>query len=249
MKERESMTEAKLAKLKLDLSVQGALRGCVTTNLAGLYATEEDRKVSISAFFFTEATELDREYIEDAAGYVIGDYSWDHTLDVQYKLVSEITTETVNWLFLREEAAQYTGGPVEELLLDRHQTECSSDSASREAHVGTEANVKWPTPELSVSVQRGLLGQTTNNLAGLFANEDAGEILITACFFSAPTEADERHIEEITGKVSAFFAGGCKVSSKHELISEVERSSVYWLYLRAEVYNDAGSLPNNPGKK
>ena len=60
------MTEVELAEQKLRLCVQGGLQECVTANLAGLYATENAQKIEIVAYFFEEATELDREYIEEA---------------------------------------------------------------------------------------------------------------------------------------------------------------------------------------
>jgi|GEM_PF-4260927 len=235
------MTEVKLRMPNLKLSVQKALQGCVTRNLAGLYAVEKEREVQIYAYFFSAPTDLDREYVDDAAGYVVADYPWDcmYMVDTQFKLMSEITPKTVDWMFLREEVSNYVADPVQATSSETPHTAHSPGSSSIESRIVAQAEVQLPTPELSLIVQSALLGQVTENLAGFYVTEEAQNIFISACFFTEQTELDRKCLEAVADKVIAYFPKVCKVLTEHKLVSEVERGSVYWLFLRAEVYNDA----------
>jgi hypothetical protein len=105
------MTEVKLTEPKLKFSVQQALIGNVTGNLAGLYAMIEAQEIKIVACFFSEPTELDREYLEDAAGMVVADYPNGYMIATEYKLISEVDPSTVHWQLLRAEAYNYDDDP------------------------------------------------------------------------------------------------------------------------------------------
>jgi hypothetical protein len=89
----------------LKWSVQRALIGNVTANLAACYANLQNNRITISAYFFNEPTDDDREYIEDTAAYVIGDFPENYELETVYGLLSEVTLNTIEWNFLRAEAA------------------------------------------------------------------------------------------------------------------------------------------------
>lgn len=106
------LPEAALAGRKLSLCVEGALRGRVTANLAGLYATSEAKKVNITACFFEQPTVLDRKYIESAAADVIAQYAEEYTVSTEYKLISEVARGVMPWEFLRVEAYTYDDDPA-----------------------------------------------------------------------------------------------------------------------------------------
>lgn len=93
----------------LKLSVQRALLGQVTSNLAGLFAVLEGDLVRIDAYFFEQATEDDHECIEEAAAYVIADFPPEPNFQVEtnYYLAAEAYPGKVAWNFLRAEMMQY----------------------------------------------------------------------------------------------------------------------------------------------
>lgn len=88
----------------LRLSVQRALVGSITANMAALHAQLEEKQVSISVYFFHGPTDEDKEHAEEAAGYVMADFPDSYTLETQYGLVTDIKLNAVEWNFLRAEA-------------------------------------------------------------------------------------------------------------------------------------------------
>jgi hypothetical protein len=83
------------------LSVQRALLGNVTSNLAGVHAERKDRRVVLSAYFFDEPSEDDREHIEDAATEGIADFLDGHVVETVFGLYSESAMDRPGWCFLR----------------------------------------------------------------------------------------------------------------------------------------------------
>jgi hypothetical protein len=94
----------------LRLSIQRALLGNVSANLAALHAHCEDRIVAISAYFFHEPSDEDKEYIEDAAGEAIGDFPGNYKIETRYGLLSDVVINQIKWNFLRAEAMSNTEG-------------------------------------------------------------------------------------------------------------------------------------------
>jgi hypothetical protein len=92
----------------LKLAVQRGLLGNVSSNLGGVHARSEGNRILISAFFFNDPTEQDREYIEEAAAEVMGDFPERYKLETYYGLLSNVMLNAIEWNFLRAEA--YTSG-------------------------------------------------------------------------------------------------------------------------------------------
>jgi hypothetical protein len=88
----------------LKLSLQRAMVGEVTANLAGLQATLEGTKIIITAYFFTAPTEGDREHFSQICTYVIADYPDPFTIDERTALISQAQPKEIPWNFLRAEA-------------------------------------------------------------------------------------------------------------------------------------------------
>ena len=89
--------------VNLRLSTQRALVGNVSANLAGLYATKEGIRISITAYFFDVPSEEDLQLTEEIAAEVVGDYT-DALLETTNKLISDMTINTIRWDYLRAEA-------------------------------------------------------------------------------------------------------------------------------------------------
>jgi hypothetical protein len=88
----------------LKLAVQRGLLGNISANLAGVHAKLEGQRIVISAYFFNDPGNEDRQYIEEAAAEVIGDFPESYELETRYELLSSITLNSLEWNFLRAEA-------------------------------------------------------------------------------------------------------------------------------------------------
>lgn len=89
-------------------SIQRALLGNVSANLAALEAHCEDKIVVISAYFFHEPADEDKAYIEDAAGETMGEFPAAYKLETRYGLLSDVVINQMKWSFLRAEAMSNT---------------------------------------------------------------------------------------------------------------------------------------------
>ena len=95
---------------KLKLCVQRALLGQITANLAAVFAHFDEKRIVLSAYFFKEATEDDRENFEVTATEVVADYPDGFTIETRYEgLVKLRVDSTLNCVFLRAEASEGHG--------------------------------------------------------------------------------------------------------------------------------------------
>jgi hypothetical protein len=88
----------------LKWSVQRALVGNVTANLAAVHAKLENFQIQIFAYFFDEPNEDDSESIEVAASEVIADFTENYTVETRFGLISDVKLNAIEWNFLRAEA-------------------------------------------------------------------------------------------------------------------------------------------------
>lgn len=91
-------------RVLLRLSVQRALLGNITANVAGVRSEIAGSEVTICAFFFNEPSQSDQEHIEDAAGEIIADFASPYVISTRYGLVSDVRIHDFGWDFLRAEA-------------------------------------------------------------------------------------------------------------------------------------------------
>ena len=87
----------------LRLSVQRAMVGEVTANLAGLHTTLEGTQIVIAAYFFTEPSEGDLEHFSVITAEVIADYPDHYNIDERVALISEVKRNSIPWNFRRAE--------------------------------------------------------------------------------------------------------------------------------------------------
>lgn len=88
--------------LTLKLSVQRALVGAVTENLAALTAGLAGSEIRLIATFFTGPSDDDREYVECAATEVIADFPSPYTIATEYRSLEEGRPRQLDfWAFLR----------------------------------------------------------------------------------------------------------------------------------------------------
>jgi hypothetical protein len=88
--------------LTLKLSVQRALVGAVTENLAALTAGLAGLEIRIIATFFTAPSENDREYVECAATEVIADFPSPYTIATECHSLEAGRPKRLDfWAFLR----------------------------------------------------------------------------------------------------------------------------------------------------
>ena len=95
--------------ITLKLAVQRGLLGNVSSNLAGVCAKLDGNRIVISAYFFNDPADEDRQYVEEAAAEVIGDFPESYELETHYELLSNVTLNTLEWNFLRAEAYTMKG--------------------------------------------------------------------------------------------------------------------------------------------
>jgi Bacterial toxin 50 len=87
---------------------------------------------------------------------------------------------------------------------------------------------------LRLSVQRGLLGNVTSNLAGIYTNSGDKTIVISAYFFDAPSDEDIASVEDAAGEVIADYPDDYSVTTHYGLMSEIRFNQFEWNFLRAE---------------
>ena len=220
------VTEAELAEQKLRLCVQGGLRECVTANLAGLHATEDAQVIKFVAYFCEELTEVDHEYIEEACGLVLAQYSWDYDYTVDFKLISEADIDAIDWFFLRAEADRTA------VNSPRHIN--SEGRGVISGHVMSETSLA--IRKLGLCIEGALRGRVTANLPGLYAGIEAKKVTIAACFFEEPTELDRACIEAAARDVSAQYTKDYAVVTEYKLVAEVDMQVVPWEFLRMDAY-------------
>ena len=93
---------------RLKLFVQRGLLGHVTRNLAAVFAHFEGTRIIVATYFFDEASEKDREYIEIAATEVIADFPSGYTIETCYGVLMDMELNSMlTCVFLRAEAAEY----------------------------------------------------------------------------------------------------------------------------------------------
>lgn len=89
------------SKTSLMLSVQRAMLGEVTGNLAALTAGFDRTRIRLVAYFFVEPTEGDQESIECMASEVIADFHRGYTIDtVCHSLSDGIPKMADFWAFV-----------------------------------------------------------------------------------------------------------------------------------------------------
>ena len=103
-----TIDDEEIARLKrperLRLSVLSGFVGEVTQNLGAVSASFDGTLIHLSAYFFNEPSEEDREHIELVGTYVIADYPEPFTIETHFLLLSQRPLKGIPWLFLRAEA-------------------------------------------------------------------------------------------------------------------------------------------------
>jgi hypothetical protein len=88
----------------LKLSIQRALLGNITANLAALRGTLEGNRISLFAYFFDHPTKADKECLDEAETCVIADFPSPYVIETYCGRTSEVVFNTLHWDFLRAEA-------------------------------------------------------------------------------------------------------------------------------------------------
>jgi hypothetical protein len=88
----------------LRLSIQRAMVGNVSSNLAGMSSKLSDNTVSVSAYYFENPSEKDRDLFTEITTLVIADFPVDFGLSESESLISSAPPRGVSWDYLRAEA-------------------------------------------------------------------------------------------------------------------------------------------------
>ena len=88
----------------LKLSVQGALLGSVTSNLAAVHAELKGTMIVVSVYFFDDPSENERDLIDSAATEVIADFTEGYSIETHYYRAANLVFDKPGWCFLRAEA-------------------------------------------------------------------------------------------------------------------------------------------------
>src|SRR5438552_1011769 len=87
----------------LKVSVQRALLGRVTANVAAITAGLNGGCVTLRAFFFENPSERDKANMECAATEIIADFAPDHTVSIDFRTLGVGLCEMADfWAFVRD---------------------------------------------------------------------------------------------------------------------------------------------------
>jgi hypothetical protein len=105
--------------VRLKLSVQRALLGHVTGQMAAVLAQISDtQRIVLEFFFFGEVHEGDRQIAEEITAEVIADFSEDYSIQTECERLTDMGERAASqFMFLRAEAF----APPPQLLVDNLQ--------------------------------------------------------------------------------------------------------------------------------
>jgi hypothetical protein len=91
--------------VRLKLSVQRALLGNVSAEMAAVRARLNDAQIVLEVFFFGDTPDADRQTVEEVAAEVIADFPETYSIQTNCVRLSDLSQQEVSqFLFLRADA-------------------------------------------------------------------------------------------------------------------------------------------------